>query len=133
MLPVEVLGTKYIVSSYNDATHYISKQYNNIVSLPSIVAITAAYDATEVKFKLGGNAQTSSAGGIKVYEEVSKILNSGEVWVISTNEDDGDLSGSVISSSLPISVVSSNQCANIPLDNSPCNYLVEMEIPTQFL
>lgn len=125
VLPIESLGRKYIVSSFNDASNY----YSDAESLPSIVAITANYGNTHVRFKLGGNLETKTAGGVPVGNEISAILSPGEVWVISSSGANADLSGSKIEANLPISVVSANQCTNIPLDNPPCNYIVEMELP----
>ena len=126
VLPIESLGLKYTISSFNDASRF----YDDMNSLPSIVTITANYDNTHVSFLLGGNNDTKTAGGLSVNNETSIVLAQGDVWVISTDGENSDLTGSVIQASLPVSVVTANQCANIPVDNGPCNYIAEMEIPS---
>ena len=125
VLPIENLGAKYLISSFNDASHF----YNDMVSLPSIVTITANYNNTHISFKLGGNNDTKTAGGLSSKEEMSVVLSQGEVWVISSMGENADLTGSKIEASKPISVVTANQCANVPINNKPCNYIAEMEIP----
>ncbi len=125
VLPIESLGRKYIISSFNDASNY----YSDAESLPSIVTITANYNNTHVKFQLGGNAYTKTAEGLQPGEKISNILSQGDVWVISSSGANADLSGSKIEASLPVSVVSGNQAANVPIDNPPSNYIAEMELP----
>ncbi|MBL8000119.1 MAG: IgGFc-binding protein, partial [Candidatus Kapabacteria bacterium] len=60
------------------------------------------------------------------------LLDQGDVLVIA-NKIDGagsDLSGSVITSTFPVAVVSGNQGANVPASTTGFNYIAEMEIPT---
>ena len=45
---------------------------------------------------------------------------------------DGDISGSLVESNYPVSVVSGCQSANVPMDNKWNNYLAEMEVPVKF-
>ncbi|MBX3043974.1 MAG: hypothetical protein KIT33_08325 [Candidatus Kapabacteria bacterium] len=125
-LPVNVLGNDYIVSSYGDASVYYPV-YN---SFPSLSGIVAAYDGTEVNFTLGGNSSTETSSGQKPGETIKKILNKGDVWMISSKGRDADLSGSKVSSSKPVAVISGSYSANIPLINKYSGYLAEAEIPT---
>lgn len=125
VIPVSALGSKYIVSSYGDA----SSSYPGYYSFPSISGIVACFDNTEVKFKVGGNLTTMTANEVVPGDSIVKILNKGDVLMISTRGKNSDLSGSLIESSKPVAVVSGNQCANIPIENMWCDYIAEMETP----
>lgn len=124
ILPVESLGNEYIISSFADHSNNTDKWY------PSYVTITAPNDNTEVTFKLGGTATTETAGGQKSGETQKYNLNSGDVLCIGTIGTGSELSGSKITSSEPVAVVSGNFCANVPSNCEECNILQEMEIPT---
>lgn len=124
-LPVSTLSNKYIVSSYNDP----SAEYPGFYSLPSLTAIVGAYDNTIITFKLGGNVNTNTASLTKKGDSVQYFLNKGDVCMISSLGNDADLTGSVVEASMPVAVISGNQCANVPSGNQFCDYLVEMESP----
>ncbi|MFA7625954.1 MAG: choice-of-anchor D domain-containing protein [Candidatus Kapaibacterium sp.] len=126
VLPVNVLGKDYRVSSYPDASVYYPV-YN---SFPSLSGIVAVYDGTEVEFTLGGNDETVSSSGQKPGETVKKILNKGDVWMVSSKGRDADLSGSIVKASMPVAVVSGSYAANIPSVNKFFGYIAEMELPT---
>lgn len=126
VLPTNVLGNEYIVSSYGDASVYYPV-YN---SFPSLSGIVAAYDGTEVNFTLGGNQQTKTSSGQLPGQTIKKILNRGDVWMISSSGRDADLSGSKVVSDKPVAVISGNHAANIPSANKYAGYIAEMEIPT---
>jgi hypothetical protein len=128
LIPVNLLANEYIISSYGDASIY----YPPYTGFPSLCGITAVFDGTEVFFKLGGNNSTTTSSGQKSGDIVKKILNRGDVWMISTKGRDADLSGSVITSSLPVSVVSASYSANVPTINKYAGYIAEMEIPTKY-
>ncbi|MBX7154751.1 MAG: T9SS type A sorting domain-containing protein [Bacteriodetes bacterium] len=127
-LPVESLGKEYIVASMADMTW----MYGGY-SLPSITTITAIEDSTIVNFKLGGNAVTVTSGGLKSGQTKTFTMNRGDVVVIGNSKDskEGDMSGSKITSDKPIAVTSGNQCANVPTTLRWCDYIAEMELPTQ--
>ncbi len=123
--PVSSLANEYIISSINDASSY----YPIYNSLPSLSGIVAAYDGTEVTFTMGGTDNSQTSSGTKLNESVTKFLNKGDVWMISSKGSESDLSGSRIKSNYPVSVISGNQCANIPIANKFCDYITEMETP----
>jgi len=58
VLPVNVLGKEYIVSSFADVAS------NKGQWLPSLTSITGVMDNTEVKFTLGGNPMTTTVSGL---------------------------------------------------------------------
>lgn len=125
-IPVGSLGSEYIASSYTEDKFFKQAGWGN---LPSQIGIVAAYDDTRVDFKLGGNPETRTSGGMIPGQTTTLTLNKGDVWMFSSNSG-GDLSGSLITSTKPVGVISGNQCANIPNGNQWCDYTVEMDLPT---
>ncbi|GIV55589.1 MAG: hypothetical protein KatS3mg040_0357 [Candidatus Kapaibacterium sp.] len=125
--PVHTLGKEYIVSSMADMTW----MYPGYV-LPSEFTVTAPYDNTRVTIKVGGNAQTVTASGLRPGQSRTWTLNRGDVLVVSTDKDakEGDLSGTLVTATKPVAVVSGNQCANVPTDLRWCDFISDMEIPT---
>lgn len=124
-LPSASLGMEYIVSSYGDA----SKLYPSYNSFPSLCGVVGAFDNTVVEFTMPANSKSNVAGNYLPGETVEKLLNKGDVWMISSRDDESDLSGAKITSNLPVSVISGNHSANIPLLNRWNNYIAETEIP----
>ncbi len=126
-LPVQSLGKEYVVASMADMTW----MYGGY-SLPSETSIVAAYDNTRVDFTLGGPSVTVSGGGMKPGQTKSFTMNKGDVWVIGNdaNSKEGDVSGSYIKSTKPVGVISGNQCANVPTTLRWCDFISEMELPT---
>ena len=125
-MPVSALGIEYIVSTYEEDPMF-KRVWNN--QFPSTSCIVAPYDDTEVSFTLGGNETTRTAGGMNPGETKSVTLNKGDVWMFMADGENADLSGSRIVSSKPVAVISGNQCANIPVENQWCDYIVEMQLP----
>jgi hypothetical protein len=123
-IPVSALGSEYIVAGFNEEGMFGS------IKLPNMTGIVAAFDDTQVQFTLGGNSETITAGGMKPGDIVNFTMQRGDVWMVSTGKAFADLSGSKITSSNPVGVVTGNQCANIPTGNQWCDYTVEMDLPT---
>lgn len=125
-LPTSALGKEYIVASYGDVGDNGTSfgQY-----LPSQTAIVAPYDGTKVRFTLGGPLHTQTTGGLTVGETTKETLNRGDVWQFSSFGHAADLSGSIITATKPIGVISGNFCAYIPLENAACDFISEMELP----
>ncbi|MES2766265.1 MAG: choice-of-anchor D domain-containing protein [Bacteroidota bacterium] len=129
-LPTSSLGTEYIVASYADMSGTMFQGYH----LPSQAVIVAAYDSTTVTFKLGGSQGTETIGGLKRGETRTFTLNKGDLVAFGNKKVNGisaDLSGSKITSDKPVAVTSGNQCANIAVNNQWCDFIMEMELPTQ--
>jgi hypothetical protein len=122
-LPVNTLGTSYQVSSYN--ANVLGTLY-----MPSLTACVAAYDNTTVKFTVGGNSLTETSGGLKPGNIDTKVLNKGDIMIFASDTYNSDLTGSKWVSDKPIGVVSANFCANVPITNNWCDYIVEMDLPT---
>ncbi len=124
-LPVSALGKEYVCATYPD----MSAMYPGY-NLPSEVTITGAFKDTKVTFTLGGNPLTTTSGGMKPKDQAKATLQPGDVWTFATVKDEADLTGSRVVASKPVSVVSGNQCSNIPTDNRACDYIVEADLPT---
>lgn len=124
-LPVEALGTDYVISSMEDMT----AMYGGF-NLPSMAFITAAYDNTEINITFAGDALNSTSGGRLGGTSWSVTLNKGDVYPIVTYKAGMDVTGTRIKASLPINVVSGNQCANVPAKVRWCDYIAECELPT---
>jgi hypothetical protein len=126
-IPVSSLGKDYIVAGWNvDAMFRAIWNYK----LPNVTTITAPYNDTKVRFTLGGNSVTKTAGGMKPGDSKEWMMSKSDVVAISTNADEADLSGSRITANKPVAVVTGNQCNNIPTGNQWCDYTAEMDIPT---
>ncbi|MBI3259190.1 MAG: choice-of-anchor D domain-containing protein [Ignavibacteriae bacterium] len=123
-LPENALGTEYIVAAYPQYTA-VGSGYQ----LVSETTISAAYDETEVTFVMGGTLQSETSGGLKPGKEKKFTLNKGDVLCFASNGDLQDISGSTITSTKPVGVVSGNQCANVPAGVYACDFICEMEIP----
>ncbi len=129
-LPTSTLGTEYITMAYNEP------DMNTPGWFSPFTTITATENNTSVKFTMGGDESVSSeiamnsGATLKNGESIERIMNKGDVWVFSINGKGQDLSGSLIEATKPVAVVSGVNCAQIPQGNTPCNYIVEMEMPT---
>jgi hypothetical protein len=124
-LPTNVLGRNYIVSSWVDNT--LSTRYE-----PSYTSIIAAHDNTEVTFRLGGNRDHHVPlpdDDEMVYSQaIKKEMNKGDVFLIPGAGYKNDLTGSTISATRPVAVVSGNYCGAV---FGNCSYLAEMETPVE--
>ena len=58
------------------------------------------------------------------------LLNKEDIYIISSDGPGADLTGSTWTSNYPVSVISGNMNANVPITNNGSNYLVEEDIPT---
>ena len=123
-LPVQCLGKSYIVASYMDADG--RDKY-----LSSYTGIVSTHDANEVEFTLGGHDSSKTAGGMVYGETKPFSMNSSDVVLIGSVGKHSDLTGSVIKATHPVAVVSGNFCVNVPQNTGYCDYIIEMEMPTE--
>ncbi|MBM2816550.1 MAG: hypothetical protein HW421_3312 [Ignavibacteria bacterium] len=128
VLPVSSLGKEYICTSYNTDPMFSAVSGNHF---PALCGIVAPYNDTKVKFTLGGNPSSITAGGLHSGQYVTIVLNKGDVFMVSSKGDYGDLAGSKITATKPVAVISGNSLNNIPAGNGPGNYSCEMELPVQ--
>jgi hypothetical protein len=121
-LPVEVLGTEYLVQAYPNLN--AGKPRLN----GSQFALVATVTNTDITITPTARVGTHLPG-----VPFTIRLQPGEAYQLrSTNDVPGDLSGTEIVSSDPIGVFGSHRCANI---NGPttffCDYLVEQLLPVR--
>jgi hypothetical protein len=103
----------------------------------SYFAVTGTKDGTNVQVKIsttgtvlaGGGINATSAGGT-----LSFSLNAGDVAeIIGDPIDQSDLSGSLLTASAPVQVITGIQCLNVP-DNAPaCDHTEESNFPAETL
>jgi hypothetical protein len=115
-LPLDILGTEYIISTYRNVGIVNGTQ----------LTVVGTQDNTVVNITLSSAGDGRPAG---VPFQVN--LNAGQVYQIrNTSSSSADLTGSIIFSDKPVAVFGSHQCANIP-DNATiaCDHIVEQLPP----
>jgi len=126
-LPVSSLGQKYQVASYADPTNNTSQ------FLPSYTSIVGVYPNTRVTFRLGGFENMAviveNGDSLRAGEVMRRTLNEGDVWLIAGVGPFNDLSGSTVSATKPVNVLSGTFCAYIPTHIAACDFIIEQELP----
>jgi RHS repeat-associated protein len=100
-LPTPVLGTNYIVMSWQDP-------YGGGLN-GSEFGIVAPYDGTTVTI-----TPTANAGGRVAGQPYTVVLNQGRTYQLQTTAVGGDLTGTTITSNNPIAVFSGMQAGVVP-------------------
>lgn len=112
-LPVDALGTDYINIGWPGGTNGASE-----------FAVVATENATAVTITPSTTAGSHPAGTAYTVN-----LNQGQTYQLQAGV--GDLSGSIITATKPISVYGGHQCANIPDENTfACDHVLEQLPPT---
>ncbi|MFT3947308.1 MAG: Ig-like domain-containing protein [Agriterribacter sp.] len=115
-LPTDILGTSYINLGYKNTNIVNSTQFG----------IVATQNATNVTITPTVTTGTRAAG-----VAYTITLNQGETYLLrNTDAAPQDLSGTIITSTKPIGVYGSMQCANIPMGYYACDHIVEQLTPT---
>ncbi len=129
LLPTSSWGKEYIVNTYY--AHNWAMIGSDPMNIPSTTIILAGFDSTEVVFTMNGNDSTETLSGIKHGQSRKFLLNKGDVLPIATSmKQYSTIAGSRIVANKPIGVISGVQCADVPVDISYCDNLLEMELPT---
>jgi hypothetical protein len=131
-LPTQALGQKFVVASYHDNPGegaYLVAQKENAGGFFEIIA---AFNSTKVTITPSG----FTAGGHKPRIPYSKTLNRGQCyWVKGDGSDPtNDLSGSIITSDKPISVLAGHEDAfinSITLTIDARNLMIQQLIPAE--
>ncbi|MCS3952869.1 T9SS type A sorting domain-containing protein [Salinibacter ruber] len=118
-LPRSILSTNYVVPSY--------ESLGNGDELKSQVAVVSPRDENTVTITPSAATKSGRSAG----EAFDVTLDQGEAYQIRASASDGDLTGTVVQSSLPVSVFSGAACANVPRDVSFCDHLIEQVPPTE--
>ncbi len=115
VLPTTELGTSYVVASYSKLSADLTGRFS----------IVGTADGTQVR--IAGPARSAGfdstlAAGIMI------LLNKGEVWTYSApfnKEYPCDPTGTLITATAPVSVISGHTCAYVPSKTEACNPLYE--------
>jgi hypothetical protein len=114
-LPLDILGTDYFVLGYMNT---------NVVNANQFLVVGTA-NGTVVTI-----TTTVTVGGRVAGVPYNININQGETYLLrDPNGHPSDLSGTKISSTLPIGVYGGHQCANIPYGYVACDHIVEMIPP----
>ena len=114
VLPTTALGLDYILQIYEN--ELAAKE----------LAIVATSNNTTVT--ITPHARTTD-GHIKNIP-YSITLNAGETYLVTSEDDGSDFSGSRVEANYPIAVFSGHQCINVPTGNQWCDHVVEQQMPT---
>ncbi|NLN96540.1 MAG: hypothetical protein GX128_10305 [Bacteroidales bacterium] len=111
-LPVDALGNDYYVMAYE----------NNNLGIQ--LTVVATEDNTNVSI-----TPTASSPGWSAGVTGNVVLNTGQVFQLRTTASGSDYTGSRVVSDKPVGVFGSNNCANIPVGVTACDYIVQQLTP----
>ena len=103
----------YLIDANQLGTNHVVAGYQNISA--DQISVQAVRDGTEVTFTRPGN-----------FTPITVTLNAGQTYMFSQS---AELTGTRVTSNLPVAVFSGNQCANVPTNNTACDHLLE-QIPS---
>ena len=110
-LPTNVVGTKYTVLAYGSG------------GLDSEFSVVATQNNTEVTI----TPSVAAGSGRSAGTPYTVTLNEGQEYQLQAG---GDLTGTTVTSTLPVSVFGGNECADIPGNGTYyCDYIVEQNVP----
>ncbi len=119
--PDDALDTSYRIATwgiYNDPTENNKTEF----------VITAPYDNTNVTIE----PAVRPVGAVN-NNTVTTTLNKGECYIVKADSNGipsgTSLSGSLVRSTKPVSVISGLTCGYVPLGTEACNELLNMELP----
>lgn len=101
------------------------------------VVITAAEDGTTVSMALGTKGQVLAGAGVdgaNAGQSVQVTLNAGDAVELVTPKGEAyDLSGSLVTASKPVQVLTGIPCLFVPKDQSACDHVEESVVPAEAL
>ena len=112
--------------------HYVVTWPHTANIHPSLMAVTAYQDATEVTITT--SATTAAAGGAPAFTAgvpQTVTLDSGDVIELATTS--ADLTGSRVESNKPVQVIGGHYCANVPDGFGYCDHLEEVMLSIEAL
>jgi hypothetical protein len=119
LLPVNAWGSEYVAATRE-------RWLFGARSMPSEVVIVAGHDDTEVTVVSNANTSSTRRG-----EPYTFPLNRGDAYELLAF--DGDLTGTVVSSSRPVQVLAGHFVTRIPADIQAADHLEETMLPTASL
>jgi gliding motility-associated-like protein len=119
VLPTPVLGTEYYVLGY-------SGRVNN-QNFPSTFAVVATEDETLVEID---NLTAATEGGRTAGSSIQVMLNQGQVYQVRAADGALDLTGTRVTSSLPVALYSGAAWSGVPADGCAAfDNLLEINYP----
>jgi hypothetical protein len=127
-IPKSGLGKSYVVAAYNDPC-----QDNGVQYLTPYTSIVGVYNKTDVNVVLGGRFSnyTPGANQLKTGDRAYNRIDRGDVWLIGTQGDYSDLTGTTVQANKQIAVISGSFCAYIPIQMSACDFTSEQDLPME--
>lgn len=128
-IPSSATSNKYVSMNY-----YSSNVFGGLI--PSQTLVISAFDSTNVKLTLGGGNLAEEfitfedGRRIETGETTNQMMNKGDVLSLRGGSDLHDLSGTLIESDKPISIISGMSETEIPFGTGTSDFLTEMEFPT---
>ncbi len=127
VLPVSSLGTVYYTIGYQGYSR-VNPLNNELEEYPSEFIVVATDNNTNISVVVSDE----TLGGLQAGEELLIQLNRGETFQIqASGGDEGDLSGSRITSNKPIAVFSGNLWTQVPNGCNARDNIYEQMYPTQ--
>lgn len=125
LLPQNALTGNYLVTGYR------------VVFTGDLIAVTATRDGTEVELRAGPRARSLAGAGIDVSpgDVVTFSMNRGDVVQLFTKGTSTaqSWSGSTLTATAPIQVLSGSPCATVPDEVTACDHLEETVLPVETL
>lgn len=138
-LPVNVLGRKYVVASYNDNPDGVGALVGG--EAPSSYDIGCGefvVIGTENGTNVTITMRSESAGGIKAGESRTLSLNRGECYLVRSKcgSNDADISGSIVESNHPVAVISGHSNAALGSVGEYAvesrDFMIEQMLPAEY-
>ena len=150
LLPVNALGTSYIVASLPSGVWVNPKTPDLVGTQPAFVTIVAAHNHTNVHIHARGAIRAGSGvPAVAAGKDGDFYLNAGDVLQLLTEHmtpknvpgcmqalDKSckapatfDLTGSIITTDQPVEVIGGHDCANVPYDKRACDHVEETLTP----
>ncbi len=132
LLPSTAMTGNYRVTGMKN---WVDNESEPPFDYPPYIAITGVVDGTSVTVKLGAKGSVSGGGGIPSAtpgQSVTFDLGRGEVVELIADKN-GDLSGSLVTATAPVQVISGIACSNVPTDTNACDHLEESVFPAETL
>jgi len=122
-LPVDALGTSYIVTTYRGSQAHSGDRSQFLVIAPFDGTHVTITPAQTMRFPPGTNAPPNVPFQI--------TLNRGQGFRGEAVFSNGDLTGTLIESDRPIAMLNGNLCTNIPSTTTACDHIFEVAHPVR--
>ncbi len=126
-----LLPTTAMTATYRVTSH----QGNPMFSNPAFMAVTGTMDGTTVNVTLSPSASVQAGGGLGASNgggALSFALGRGEVVQV-LGARGGDFSGSLVTASAPVQVITGVQCVTVPSGEPACDHIEESVFPAETL